>query len=324
MKLSKRTLLLAPALLATGATVLAGCSSPMAGDDEYPSKTVKIIVPFAAGGSLDANSRILAECLNAGGGEWIIENQEGGGGTIGVNNLVSAKPDGYTLAYLSSSGMALTPLVAEGTQYTTDDLEPLAIVTEAPAALVVAADSPYETAEEFFAAAGSGEELSVATTGALGLYQLVVESLAEDGGVTPVPFDGTAPAVTAALGGNTDAVMAEVSGSTLESITAGDMRALATGSAEETDLLPGVPTFESLGYDLPESTNYGVMVGTGDLPDDLQEQVGAMVAECATDSAVIDTIGDAFVLDEPLTGDGVRAVIDDAAEQYSSVIEARG
>lgn len=324
MKLSKKKLFVVPAVLASGALALAGCSSPTAGGDEFPSKTVKIIVPFAAGGSLDANSRILAECLNDQGGEWIIENQEGGGGTIGVNNLVSAKPDGYTLAYLSSSGMALTPLVSDGTQYTPDDLEPLTIVTEAPAALVVAADSPYETAEDFFAAADSGKELSVATTGALGLYQLVVESLAEDLDLTPVPFDGTAPAVTAALGGNTDAVVAEVSGSTLESITSGEMRALATGAAEETDLLPGVPTFASLGYDLPESTNYGIMVGSSELPGDLQEQIGSMVSDCATDPAVVETIGDDFVLDDPLTGDDARAVIDDAAEQYAAVIEARG
>lgn len=323
MKLFPKTLTV-PALIAAGAIGLAGCSTPLNGAEEYPSRTVKIIVPFAAGGSLDANSRILTECLNDQGGEWIVENREGGGGTIGVNDLVSAKPDGYTLAYLSSSGMALTPLVSEGSQYTTDDLEPLVVVTEAPAALVVAADSPYQTAEDLFAAAEAGEDISVATTGALGLYHLVVESLAEEVPLTPVPFDGTAPAVTAALGGNTDAVMAEVSGSTLESIKAGEMRALATGAAEETDLLPGVPTLSSLGFDLPESTNYGIMVGSSRLPEDLQEQIADLVAGCATDEAVVDTIGDAFVLDEPLTGGAARELIDNAAKQYQAVVEARG
>ena len=198
---------------------MTACSSPTgsAGSaEDFPSETVKIIVPFAPGGSLDSNARIVAECLNESGGQWIVENQEGGGGTIGVNNMLTAPTDGHTLAYVSSSGVALTPLQNEETRYTADDLQSISILTEAPAALLVRAESPYETAEEFFDAAESGENPSIATTGALGLYQLITTQLAQEVPVNPVPFDGTAPAVTAALGGNADAVIAEVSGSTLE------------------------------------------------------------------------------------------------------------
>jgi tripartite-type tricarboxylate transporter receptor subunit TctC len=319
MKLSRPPIIVAVSLLA-----LSGCSAPSESNEEYPSETVKIIVPFAPGGSLDSNSRILAECLKESGGNWIIENREGGGGTIGVNALVSAEPDGHTLAYLSSSGMALTPLISDGSQYDKDDLVPLTIVTKAPAAILVRADSPYETAEDFFAAATSGSELSIATTGALGLYQLVVEQLANEAAIVPVPFDGTAPAVTAALGGNTEAVFAEVSGSTLESLNAGNMRALATGSTEPVAFLPDVPTLASLGYDLPESTNYGVIVGTSELPEDLQSEIAARFTECATDDSVAETIGTDFVLDPPMVGDEAQDLIDTATEQYQAALDARG
>lgn len=313
-------------ILSLAGTVLVlatACSTPTSGngaEDDFPSETVKIIVPFAPGGSLDANARILADCLNNGSGEWIVENREGGGGTIGVNDLLSSSPDGYTLAYVSSSGVALTPLVSDDAAYDTEDFVPVAILTEAPSGLLVAQNSPYQTAEDLFAAAASGD-VSVATTGALGVYHLVVTQLAEDTGVTAVPFDGAAPAVTAALGGNTDAVLAEVSGSTLEQLETGQLRALATGATEPVDYLPGVPTLESLGYDTALSSNYGLLVAPAEVPADVVSVIDERVTECATQQEVSQLIGDDFALNPPITGEEAQAVIDDAAEQYAAVVE---
>lgn len=319
-------LLRKPIIAASALLLLTACNPPTTGSspaEDYPSETVKIIVPFAPGGSLDANSRILADCLNNSGGQWVVENQEGGGGTIGVNNLVGATPDGLTLAYVSSSGVALTPLQAEGVRYGKDDLRPISIITNAPAALLVRSESPYATAEDFFAAAESGQNLSIATTGALGLYQLVVAELAKDAAITPVPFDGTAPAVTAALGGNTDAVFAEVSGSTLAHLEAGRFRALTTGAEEPVDFLPGVPTLSSLGYELPQSNNYGLLVSDKDVPAEIVDVIEKKVSACAESESVRERIGENFVLSPPITGDEAQEVIDKATDQYQKALDER-
>lgn len=304
--------------------ITAACGAPSTGSkgaSEYPSKTVKIIVPYAAGGPLDSNARILADCLGKSGGQWVVENQEGGGGTIGVNNLVRADLDGHTLAFLPSSGVALTPLLSDGAQYDKDDLQPISILTNAPAALLVRAESPYRTAEEFFAAAKSGTNLSVATAGALGLYQLIVKELAKEVTVTPVPFDGTAPAVTAALGGNTDAVFAEVSGSILRNIESGRFRALATGADEPAPMLPGVPTLSSLGYELEQSNNYGLLVADKDVSADIVTVIEQKVGACSESEDVKSRIGKNFVLTPPITGAAAKKVIDEATAQYQNAID---
>lgn len=319
--LRKKTVVTASALL-----LLTACSAPTnsaESAEDFPSDTVKIIVPFAPGGSLDSNARILAECLNESGGQWVVENQEGGGGTIGVNNLIAAEQDGHTLAYVSSSGVALTPLQSDGARYGKDDLRPISILTNAPAALLVREESPYQTAEEFFEAAESGEDLSIATTGALGLYQLIVTELAKNTSVTPVPFDGTAPAVTAALGGNADAVFAEVSGSTLEHIESGRFRALATGAEEPVEFLPDVPTMESLGYDLPQSNNYGLLVSGTEVPEDISAVIEQKVTECAGSDEVKNLIGEDFILAPPISGEEAQTVIDEATAQYQQALDAQ-
>ncbi|SFK56376.1 Bug family tripartite tricarboxylate transporter substrate binding protein [Geodermatophilus ruber] len=323
MRITRHTVALAGTML----VLATACSAPTSGNDaaeeDFPSKTVKIIVPFAPGGSLDANARILADCLNNDSGEWIVENREGGGGTIGVNDLMSSSPDGHTLAYVSSSGVALTPLVNDAATYSAEDFEPVAILTEAPSGLLVRQDSPYQTAEEFFAAADAGG-VTIATTGALGVYHLVASQLAEETGVTPVPFDGTAPAVTAALGGNADAVLIEVSGSTLEQLESGQFRALATGATEPVDFLPGVPTLASLGYETAVSSNYGLLAAPAGVPAEVLSAIDERVTACATQQDVAQLIGENFALNPPITGADAQAVIDEAAEQYAAVVEAQG
>ena len=148
-------------------TLLAACANTSGGgevgEDGLPSR-VTIVVPFGAGGSLDVNARIMADCLRENtDSTWLVENREGGGGTTGVNYVLSQEPDGSTVGYVSSSGVALTPLQVDEAEYTMDDIMPLTIVTGAPSVIVTAADSPYESLDDLLTSDDGGER-TLATT----------------------------------------------------------------------------------------------------------------------------------------------------------------
>lgn len=319
--MTRSTLAKLTAAVAAG-TVLAACANTgggsEVGDDGLPNR-VTIVVPFGAGGSLDVNARIMADCLRENTDTtWVVENREGGGGTTGVNYVLSSTPDGSTLGYISSSGIALTPLQVDEAEYTMDDIAPLTIVTAAPSVIVTAGDSPYDTLDDLLTA--DGGDRTLATTGALGVYQLVAQRLADEADVRAVPFDGAAAATTAALGSNADAAILELSDSVLEYVDGGQLRAIGTGALETVPSIPDAELFSEAGYDLPISTNYGVFVGSPELPDEVSTALTDAFTQCAQDDTVVERIGEEFVLETPLDADAASEILTEAREGYEAAL----
>ncbi|MGO1181416.1 MAG: tripartite tricarboxylate transporter substrate binding protein [Micrococcaceae bacterium] len=306
-------------LLATGCANTGGND---AGDGSLPAGTIKIIVPFGAGGSLDTNARIMAECLTENTeNNWIVENREGGGGTTGVNYMLSQSPNGATVGYVSSSGIALTPMQVDEAEYTMDDVAPLATITGAPSVLVTSADSGISSLQDLLPASGEGSQSTLATTGALGVYQLVAQQLAEQANVRAVPFEGAAAATTAALGNTADAAIVELSDAVLEHTNSGRLIAIGTGSDEPVEDLPDAEPLSAAGFETALSTNYGVFVGSPNLHDDVKAALETTFVECGADSTVIDRIGDQFVLDSPYGQEESTTLLEEANADYSEALQ---
>lgn len=301
------------ALVATGVLTASACSlssgSKPSGGEEFPSGPVSITVPYAAGGPNDVIARGLAPCLGEQIGDTVIvENKEGGGGAIGTAEVVRSEPDGHTLALVPTTGSLLLLPLLQDVGYSLDDFTPVAETYHAPSALYVKADSRYRNAKDFFQQAQDGQgSVSVGMAGAGTVFDVELKHLAEEYGIgiKAVPFDGGAEAQAALLGGNVDALYALADQGRISTVEAGQLRVLATGSAERTDLLPDTPTFVELGYeDLTASTTSFVLVAPAGLAGDVRTTLADATQDCLSDNAAVrKAIGNSYVPEPPARGE---------------------
>ena len=217
----------------------------------YPNKPLRLIVPFAAGGSTDIVARLLAQTLTQRLGQpVIVENRPGAGGMIGLDVVAKSAPDGYTLLLGSSATMSIgSQLYRSVPANIATDMQPVAILTRAPMALLVNSGSPYARLRQLVDdARRSPGRLTYATPGAGGASHLAGVAFATEAGIdiTHVPYKGAGPATSDLLGGQVNLAFLE-SASAAPQIKAGKLRALAiTGDRRQAEF-PDVPTFAELG-----------------------------------------------------------------------------
>jgi tripartite-type tricarboxylate transporter receptor subunit TctC len=241
------------ALAATAAAALALLPLlplPAAAQSAWPNHPIKMIVPFAPGGSNDNMARILAAKLGARLGQpVIVENKAGGGGTIGTEFVAKSPADGYTLLFASVS---ITTNVASGKKLGYDpgkDLEPIGKVAATPFVVVVANEFKANTLAEFIAAAkAKPKSINYGTAGIGGINHLGTEMLASAAKIqlTHVPYKGIGPAFTDLMGGNLQMLLPSLP-SVITFVQAGKMRALAVTSAQRSPLAPELPTASEAG-----------------------------------------------------------------------------
>lgn len=217
----------------------------------YPDKDITIIVHAAPGGGSDFVARTTAQfAAPILGVRLNVINRTGGGGSVGMSAVMHSAPDGYTIGYVPVELAMLKHLGYANVDPKNFDL--IMRINAMPAALTVRADSPYSTAEDFInAAKAKPGTLTIANSGPGSIWHLAAAALEDAAGiqVRHIPFDGAAPAVAALLGGTVDAVTvspAEV----LPHVQAGTVRVLAVMDRERSSMVPDVPTFKELGYDL--------------------------------------------------------------------------
>ena len=216
----------------------------------WPAKPIKLIVPFAPGGSNDIISRLMAVKLGARLGQpVVVENKAGGGGTIGTEFVVKAPADGYTLLFASAS---ITTNAASGKKLAYDlvkDLEPIGGVAATPFAIVVSQDLKVKTLAEFIALARAKPgSINYGSAGIGGMNHLGTElfSSASKVQLVHVPYKGIGPAFVDLMGGNLQMVLPSVA-SVIGHIRAGKMQGLAVTSATRSPLAPEIPTAEEAG-----------------------------------------------------------------------------
>jgi tripartite-type tricarboxylate transporter receptor subunit TctC len=268
------------AIVAVMCLVLMSVGGAFAGT--YPEKNIKIIVPFAPGGGVDTTCRMIAEVAPKylGDKKIIVENMPGGGAVIGQTFVSKAKPDGYTILGYTSSVVS-NPMTKK-TTYTHTSFKPVAMYCFDPEILMVPADSPYKTLEDFIKA-GQEKEISVATPGYSTSHHIAALIMEGKLGVKfgYVHNQSAAMQLQQLLGGHVDAGMMAM-GEAVSYIKDGSLRALAVAVAERDPNLPDVPTFTEEGFDLEWGAFRGLAV-PGDTPDETVKALEQILKEIIAD-----------------------------------------
>jgi tripartite-type tricarboxylate transporter receptor subunit TctC len=220
----------------------------------YPSRTVTIIVPFAAGGPTDLAGRIVAEHMSRTlGQQFIVENVVGAGGTTGSIRAMRAAPDGYTIGLGQVGTHAAAVAFYPNLAYRPDvDFAPIGLVVDQAVLIVARKDFPAKDLAEFAAhLKANSEKLNMAHAGVGSITHFSGLLLNSIVGANPalVPFTGSAPAINALLGGQVDYICDPIT-DIVQHVQAGTLKAYATGTAERAAALPNIPTAREAG--MPE------------------------------------------------------------------------
>ncbi|MCC7485714.1 MAG: tripartite tricarboxylate transporter substrate binding protein [Burkholderiales bacterium] len=275
-------LLLACGALAPGA----------AGAQAYPTKPIRIIVPFPAGGGVDYIGRIMAKGLSARMGQQVIvDNRPGANAILGLENLKSSAPDGYTIAAASAGPLAVNPFTyAKLPHDTVKDFTYIARMVEFPLLLVTHPSLPVKNVKELIALARARpNEISYSSPGVGNTGHLAAalfDSLAKIKTVH-VPYKGTAPAVVAALSGETQLTWSSIP-TILPHVRAGRARALGVGNAKRLVSLPDFPTVAEAGVPGYECVAWGGMIGPANIPRDIVARLNKEILAVLAQKDVID------------------------------------
>jgi tripartite-type tricarboxylate transporter receptor subunit TctC len=293
--------------LAIAAASLLVCSHAFAQTASWPARSVKIIVPFGPGTGLDTMARAYAERLGEQtGGNFVVENREGAGGTIGAIATARAAADGYTIMFTAHAPFAVAPFMQAGTTYDPSaDFTPITKVAMIPMVLVTGAGSSFKTFAEMAAQAKAEPgKLDYASSGVGTPSHLNVEVIKLEQGldIIPVPYKSTSQAMTDLIGGQVPLYMPSFPAA-LPQMKAGKIRGLAIGSAQRSKIMPDIPTVaEVLGK--PGMTAvvwYGFLAPKG-LPADVVARLDVEISKAAASPrivAAIDKIGADAVLVGP-------------------------
>lgn len=282
--------------LIAAVALLAIVGTSVAPAQDYPSRTVTVIVPFAAGGPADITGRIVADIfsrhLNQ---KFVVENVGGAGGTTGALRAARAPADGYTILSGHLGTNALAPAFYPNLGYDPQkDFEPIGLTAEYPELLVARKDFPANNLKEFVAYAKSNpDKLNVGHAGLGSVSYIGCLLLHAAIGIKPtmIPFTGTAPVLNAMLAGQVDYECDPVLG-TLSQVRAGNVKALAIAAKKRSSLLPDVPTSHEQG--LPEfdiAPFYAVFVPSG-TPQAVIEKLADALSKGLNEEAVQKRLAD--------------------------------
>ncbi|MDM0113432.1 tripartite tricarboxylate transporter substrate binding protein [Variovorax sp. J22R133] len=261
----------------------------------WPTRPITMIVPFPPGGVADTVARPVAESLSR---ELrqpvIVENRAGAGGSVGIGAAARAPADGYTVL-LSLSSISILPqadaILERKPAYQMSQFKPIARFTADPTVLVVRADAPWKTLEEFIADARTKPgTYNYGSSGNYGTMHVPMEMLKGAAGfrMTHIPYTGAGPAIVALLAGQVDAIASGPS-TVVQQIQAGKLRALAHWGDKPLASLPDVPSLEQRGYKVKFAQWSGLFVPEA-TPPEVVSQLRAAAAKAAVDPAVVQVI----------------------------------
>jgi tripartite-type tricarboxylate transporter receptor subunit TctC len=294
---------------------------------EWPVKTVRIIVPFPAGGSADLLPRVVGEKLAA---QWgqpvIVDNRPGAAGNIGAAAVFQAEPDGYTLLSAPPPPLVINRLLYPKLAYDSTQFVPMTVIAAIPNVLLVHPKVSANSVKELIALAKNNPgKLNYASQGSGATSHLTAELFKSMGGglnITHIPYKGTAPALADLLGGQVD-MMFDNLGVSLPHVKAGKLRALAVASTKRYRTLPDVP---ALSETLPgfESVAWFGIVGPPKTPAPIAEKVAAGVAEALRNPDVLKRLSDLSADPLGLSPRETAAFMKQETERWGAVIRAAG
>src|SRR5262249_5626230 len=292
----------------------------------WPSRPIRFIVPFNAGGTTDLIARIISQWLAERLGQnVVVENKPGGGTNIGVQAVVNAAPDGYTWLFTVATS-TINPWLYKSLPFDfLRDITPAARLAELPLVVEVNPSVPAQTRAEFVAYAKANPgKISFASFGARTISHLAIELIKSATGieVLHVPYTGGAPMVTDLIAGRVQAGIDALPNS-LPHIRAGSMRALAVLPTARSAAIPDVPTIGEAIPGLEVSTWSGIGVPTG-TPAEGTARVSREVDAGLADATVRKRFAEVGAVPLPFTPDAMRAMIARDYEKWGGVVKAAG
>jgi tripartite-type tricarboxylate transporter receptor subunit TctC len=231
--------------------------SSLCSAQQYPGRPLNLLINFVPGGTVDVASRILATKSEKFLGQpFIISNNGGGGGSVGLGVITKERPDGYHLLGCTSTGMTIIPHL-RAVPYTLEDFSPILNYAAMRSGLAIRADSPWKSFKELVDYARSNPgKVTYGTAGVGTTVHLAMEYVGKEERIqwTHIPYPGSAPAIAALLGGHISAVSTDTTW--MPHVKAGTLRLLATYEENRMKAFPDVPTLRELGYDYTSVTLY--------------------------------------------------------------------
>jgi len=295
---------------------------------DYPTRPIKLVVPYAAGGPTDVLGRLVGEYLGRDLKQpVIVENKAGAQGAIGAEAVARSEPDGYTLFVTAASIIVLNPMLYKKLSYDpVRDFRMLALVTDLPVVMEVHPSVPAKNVAEFVAYAKQNPgKINFGSAGTGGTIHLAGEMFKQIAGVdmVHVPYKGAGPALTDLLSGNIQ-VMFDTLSTALPPVKSGLLRAIGVSSEQRSPDLPDVPTIAESGYpDYRVSVWYGI-AAPAKLPDDIAQKISASLDRGLNDDAfraALEKIG--FPVFRPRSAASIAEFIEADRTRWSAVIKAQ-
>jgi tripartite-type tricarboxylate transporter receptor subunit TctC len=315
---------------ALAATVLAAACVGMAWGQAYPSRTITLIVPFAAGGPTDVVARTLGAAMSRQLGQTVvIENKLGAGGTIAANYVAKATPDGYTV-FIHHNGMATATGLYRKLPYNPlTDFDYVGQVADVPMTLLARRDFPANNLRELTSyIRANKEKINLANAGLGAVSHLCGMLVQQAIGVelTTVPFQGTAPAMTALLGGQVD-VLCDQTTQTIPQIKADKVKFYGVTTRQRIQALPDAPTLDEQGWrDFEVVVWHGIYVPKG-TPKEAIDKLGEALRASLRDPSVASKFADLgaqIVPEAKQTPAGLRDHLKSEIEKWQPVIRKAG
>ena len=294
----------------------------------FPSKPIRLIVPFPPGGGTDQLSRLIGAKL-AESEKWTVvaDNRAGAGGTMGIVEAVKAHPTGYDMVMGQKDNLVVAPWLYKAVGFdTTKDLVAVAHVAYTPVVIVARADSKFKTLKDVVAAAKAAPDaVTFGSPGNGTTIHLAGELFNQAAGIKlrHVPYKGSNPAMMDVLAGNVDLMVSSVP-SALQQIKAGKLRALAVTSAKRSSSLPEVPTLAESGYPgMDVSTWYGLFVPAG-TPKEVVDKVHGAVNKLLAQPDVVKAIHEQGAEPQAMGQAQFAELVRSDYRKWESIVKASG
>jgi len=320
--LQRRTL-----IAASLGTALAALAGSALAQSAYPNKPVRLVVPFAPGGTTDIVARVVSEKISVAFGQtMIVENKAGGGGSIGATEIARATPDGYSLGMATVSTTAANPAINPKIAYNPlTDFTPIINVAATPNVIAVHPSFPARDYKGFLAELKKNPgKYSYASSGTGGIGHLQMELFKNLSGtfVTHIPYRGAGPALNDTVAGQVPMIFDNLP-SALPFIQQGRLIAIVVAAPQRLAVLPNIPTFKEVGLEPVNRPAYYGIYGPKGLPRDVVDKVHAAVKKTLDDPAVKKRIEETGSLIIANTPEQFAAQIAAEFDVYKKVVAAQ-
>jgi tripartite-type tricarboxylate transporter receptor subunit TctC len=312
------------ALLALAAAIIHGSALAQT----YPTKAIRVVVPFPPGGGTDIIAReVTQKVASATGWTFVIDNKPGAGGNLGVDAVAKSPADGYTLVLGQTSNLAINPTLYAKLPYNPQkDLQPIGLVASAPLVIVVPAQSSYKTLADLVAAAKTKPgEVNFASPGNGTVAHLTGEQFQRTAGIKfqHVPYKGANQALTDVISGQVQLYVSSVP-SVLQQIRTGKLRPLAVTSAKRVDDIPQTPTVGESGYKGFDAITWFGFLAPAGTPKDIVARLNAEFNKALLQADLRKRLGDEGA--DPLGGtpEQFAALIRDDMVRWGKTVKESG